>query len=1511
MSRPRIATFLPIAVALAGLLGAGAQAVHVRQVNHEVERERFESAADQAIARLRGRFASYERGLRGARALVLTAGGDALTREQFKVYSTSRDYEREFPGALGFGVAWKISDAAIEAFVAKQRAAGRSDFTLRELGSHDRDHVIVTFIEPEEPNVPALGLDLASEPSRREAALASARSGEAVLTAPISLLQTKGAASSGLLFMLPVYRAGAPVETPEERERALLGWTYCPLSVERILESFENFGGDLALEIREATGGVAGPRFYATPGADEPPFDGLIKRAQLPMHGREWTIDVRARRLFVEHLGLESPISSVVGIGLGAILFAVLLHAYLRDVDRRLSAALEHSQLAAIVEGSSDGVIGITIDGVVTSWNAAAEKLLGWAASEAIGVPLGTLVLPEDRAHEIVESLADLRKGRAALPFTTVLRHSDGTPLDVSVAYSPIKGPEGRVIGVSCAVRDIRAEKEAEGRLRELNATLEQQVEERTRALAERNQELLVAHHDLQNLVDAVPYAMLVVDERGAIEVVNARAELVFGRPREALLRATLDALVPERFRAGSAADPRVLFSPRELRVGQPAEPFVALRADGSEVPIEVALSAMTTTRGPRTVVAVLDITERRRQDALIQTYAALQAGIFANAGVAIFALDTKERITLMNLAAEALSGYSVEELQGDDRPTLIVGLDERIATLSATLGRPVSRREALLGGDRSVGEVEVLVRRKDGRRVPAAVRIAELRGGTGELLGYVLVVTDLTERKRVEDALRGAMEASDAANRAKSEFIANMSHEIRTPMNAILGFGYLLEKAELPASARATMRKIHSAGRSLLAILNDILDFSKIEAGRLELERVPFRLTDVLSNLATMLSASTGYKPVEVIVGPAPPGCDHLYGDSLRLSQVLTNLATNAVKFTESGEVVISVASVRRSAGEVSLRFSVKDTGMGIPKEKRDEIFSPFSQVDSSTTRKFGGTGLGLAITKRLIALMGGALAVESAPGEGSEFSFDLRFQPAAASKPSVWQGTEVRALIVEDHPTARSVLAASAASLGWAVEAVGSGDRAIEVVKAANDAGKPFAVVFVDASMKGLGGMGVAARIKALGDKDPTVVVLMVTAAQRSQVLESLSVGLIDEVVLKPVTSATLSETLSSSRDRRGENPTSSEQRASAAPRLVGMRVLVVDDREINREVASRILEEEGAEVLTADDGQAALEMLGAAPERFDAVLMDVQMPVMDGYEATRQIRQNPALRDLPVLALTAGAFRNQHDAAIAAGMDGFIPKAFDVGELVALLQRVRHQRRSGEPRRTLDAVPGASAAPPSDPELPSTPPDAKEQPLLDVALGLSRLRKETVFKKCLDLFRSTHPDDEDKLRAHLESGALVDAASLSHKLKGAAASLALTRVATLAAVVERETRAGNAPRATAIELGEALIATRSAIDAYLGPVTATAPKAPVAPFSGLSDTAKARCVALAGRLLDAVDGGDPETADGLLRELGEHVPAPTLEPIQRCLDEFDFPRAKQLSSSLLEALRGRGLS
>jgi signal transduction histidine kinase len=638
----------------------------------------------------------------------------------------------------------------------------------------------------------------------------------------------------------------------------------------------------------------------------------------------------------------------------------------------------------------------------------------------------------------------------------------------------------------------------------------------------------------------------------------------------------------------------------------------------------------------------------------------------------------------------------------------------------------------------------------------------------------------DITEEKKVEFALAEAMKAADAANQAKGDFLANMSHEIRTPMNAIMGLSDLCLRTELSPKQQDYLSKIHASAGALLGIINDILDFSKIEAGKLDMESLPFEIDQVLDNLATVVTVKTQEKGLELLFSRAADVPSVLVGDALRLGQVMVNLVNNAVKFTETGEIVVQIEVVDTQDEEVTIKFSIRDTGIGMTKEQQGRLFKSFSQADTSTTRKHGGTGLGLAISKQLVEMMGGKIHVESEPDKGSDFIFTANFgigeESEQRSHIPITDLQHMNALVVDDNSTSRDIFKTYLESFTFKVTTAEDAEAAIRILEATQE---PPELIVMDWLMPGMNGFEAAQKIKQdLGlAKDPHIII--VTAFGTSGLAEKPGAEFIDEFLAKPVSPSHLFDSVMNAfgqhvAKKRMQHLSGRQAEMDALRPIQGASLLVVEDNEINQQVARELLEHALFRVDVANHGQEAIEMINKG--QYDAVLMDVQMPVMDGLTATRELRKDEKYKAMPILAMTANATHEDQQRCKEAGMDDHIAKPIVPKILFeTLLKWVEHKERD-VPDAPTDEFSGEDSI-----ELP-------DLAGIDTEAGLARVGGNvSSYLKLLEKFVDNQAGAIQELEAAIAEGDAETAVRLAHTVKGVGGAIGASTLQQAAAKLE----------------------------------------------------------------------------------------------------------------------------
>jgi PAS domain S-box-containing protein len=917
------------------------------------------------------------------------------------------------------------------------------------------------------------------------------------------------------------------------------------------------------------------------------------------------------------------------------------------------------AQMRSILEQEFDATIETDCRGVVTGWGARAETVFGWTSSEMIGHFFLNVVVPPDFREAYQQEFRDLlAAGDSPVVnkrIETKVLHRDGRQFYMEMFLSALR--RGEACRVSLFARDITPHKQLEKSLRI--------SEERTQAILDRIEDGCFE----VELSDEGRYLFV---NQGFCEITGYCADEMLGKS----FREFFDAQTSRQL---------YLAYRKVYETGEPLKAFeyALTMKDGTQRYVEESVSLKKDSQGPPTAFIGIrrDCTQRKLAEERIRVSEERYRAILEQIEDGYFEIDLRGRYQLVNdgycrmlrCPPSYIVGKSYKEIVA---PPQVVMLYEVFHKVYKT-GEPVR-------------SLEYETSRPDGSVIFVENSISLRKDRQGQPIGYHVIVRDITERKRTEQELATAKEAAEAANHAKSTFLATMSHEIRTPMNGVLGMTELVLDSELTEEQREHLGLVKSSAESLLSIINDVLDFSKIEAEKLELESIPFDLRESLGDTMKALSFRAHQKGLELIYDVQPDVPEGLIGDPTRLRQIAVNLVGNAIKFTEHGEVVVSV---EQEPGEppkddsVRLHFAVRDTGVGIPANKQNKVFEPFSQVDGSMARKYGGTGLGLTICARLVEKMGGRIWVESQPGKGSTFRFTARLgvPKTSSSRPIRLPPEQLRdlsVLVVDDNSTNRRVLHGLLTRWGMKPTTVEGGKAALQALEIAKSTGNSFPLVLLDGQMPEMDGFTVAEQIHRNVDLAGATIMMLTSAGHLGDVARCRELG-ISAYLVKPILPDELQNAICLIVQKGPpETPLPLVTRHKVREVRHHMRVLLVEDNLVNQKLAMALLEKRGFGVTTVGDGKGVLAALQREP--FDLVLMDIQMPEMDGFEATAAIREaeKSTGRHVPIIAMTAHALKGDQERCLTAGMDAYVSKPIRTSELFETIARTLERYRELEP-------------------------------------------------------------------------------------------------------------------------------------------------------------------------------------------------------------------------------------
>jgi PAS domain S-box-containing protein len=1143
----------------------------------------------------------------------------------------------------------------------------------------------------------------------------------------------------------------------------------------------------------------------------------------------------------------------------------------------------------AIFNSANFSKIATDAQGVIQIFNVGAERMLGYTAGEVLNrITPAQISDPQEiiaRAESLSAELGTpIAPGFEALVFKasrgiediyelTYIR-KDGSRFPAVVSVTALRDAEGSIIGYLLIGTDNTARKRAE--------------------------EALLKAGALQNAIfNSANFSSIATDANGVIQIFNVGAERMLGYTAEEVMNKITPAEISDSRELIARAEALSAELATPIAPGFEALVFKAsrgiediyeltyIRKDGSRFPAVVSTTALRDAEGA--IIGYLligtDNTARKQIEAeqaqlsqRLRDHQFYTRSLFESNVDALMTTDAAGIIADVNKQMEALTGCTRDELIGAPFKTFFTDPERAEAGIRLALSK------------RKVTDYEMTACDRSGKQTVVSYNATTLYDRDRRLQGVFAALREITERKQYEQSLREATARAEHANSAKSEFLANMSHEIRTPLNAVIGLGYLLEHTMLSDDQRQLLSKIQFGGRALLGVINNVLDLSKIEAGEMSLEDGPFDPRELIRDLGQMLSPQAAAKGIQLLVQMAPSLPQMVHGDASRLRQVLTNLLGNSIKFTETGHVELKTFCTETSSDRIRLRCTVQDTGIGIQASALAGLFTPFTQADASTTRRFGGTGLGLSIARRFVELMGGEIGVTSTVGVGSIFWLEIPLRVAhdvdsAAAAPGLTM------LIADSSGDKPDRLVSMTRALGWSPQVTESGNEVLGIMAATEPSMWPD-VLILDLHLDDMDAHQLILRLEEQVSPAELPPAIVVGDFAQSYVDHDQLMRAADIFLLRPLTSSALFNAVNSivakrpdSLDRVLQSTNFDELRAQW---LAGVHILVVDDSDINLEVAQRILQKQGAIVAICSDGIAALEHVRTHHQQLDIVLMDVQMPVLDGNEVTRRIRQELQLSSLPIVALTAGALVVERQRALEAGMNDFISKPFDPQVLIRKVRRLVEKAR-GKPISMV--ILDAQLAKPGDDR-------PKLMPSIDANVVQQMFGDDLVlFDSLLMRLLHEYPDlsvpviivsEDQAQRAHLKGR--------THKLKGSAGMIGATEIVRLAGAAEKALHQGRPAEMVEgllARLASALVSLGKEADSYTKRRASNIDEVKVAVGAHADPTSLDELRVL----LESQDLGALEKFKSLALSLSEMLGPLRFGRLLEAIDNLDFQQGAQL--------------
>lgn len=1218
----------------------------VKNKNNQIVNRLILQELDEISREIVTGIGQFEYGLQGLRGAINTVKLNNFNYQNNLDYFQSRDYSREFPGTRGFGVIKKINRSDVSEFTKNAQQDRNADFQIKQLNDPKETLFVIQYIEPEVNNKQAVGLDIGSEQNRRSAAIKSAITNSLQLTGPITLVQANEKTNYGFLLLLPIQKSLSSQQNQVivSKGNAISGWVYAPLLINEILDAVSDVNENFHISISDLYLNKV-TDFYSSETGSELESDIRMNKV-LNVFGRKWQISVTPTRDYIQSLALKKPSDAYTEIVLLTIFVSLLIVFIGNSVAKRLDALTRKLRYAAVVKNTTEAIVAVDKDFLILHFNNAARELFKGGVQGATHQRprLISWLKPYIKQDKLVAFFKQVSRGESLLNKSFEYKEGKGTK-HLQVSFIPLmKGNE--FLGATVSISDVTKLIELQNKLEVKNDKLEMQVVEKSGEIERRA--LFQA-----SVLDSSGTAIMATDLTGVITLLNQSALTLFELNQSNTINKTniIELVQSTFFENGQSLDFEAWVN---KQLERQSSGFVTFSTEsGNDVPVNLTSSAILDENKQAT--GYVFMAEDIRETLSLKRHVSLINSALDNSQDLLLWLDPLGNILHIN-------EFAREHLEYKENVSETHSINNIMAFEHGESWESIKHNI----DQQNLISIERCYRQRDNEFVPVLISCCLLTIGTETV--YYLAAKNISAQKSEQQKLKSALARLDVENKSKTLFMSQMSHELRTPLNITSGMLQMLELTEIDEVQRTSIEGAQHSMKHLTYMIDDIMDLSDAERGVLKLDCSEFVLDEVLNDIGFQLSELLVDKPVEVHFDLDQSLPTKLSGDVKKLRKILLSIATNAVKFTPRGEVIIKIWAKRKITNDLALHFSISDTGIGIKQDQLTKIFELFSQSDNSNSRQYGGLGVGLTIANQFVKLMGGELSVDTEKEVGSTFNFHVYLVEVKSSSKVIPKSldTPLNILLVDDNLTALNTLGNTIKVLGWQVCVASNAKDAFSLFEQAIADDNRFDLVLLDWKMPDVDGWQLADQIRAITPAEEVPLVIMVSATSRKKLTEKAveSNARLNGFITKPVTRTMLIDVISDAISA-SQYISPTENTTSGSQPLSGKTVLVVEDNPTNQLIAQTLLESQGAKVVVAEGGLVAIDKL--ENQAVDFVLMDIQMPDIDGYEATRRIRANQQHVNLPIYAMTANVSDADKQRCYQAGMDGHIAKPFQIKDVV----------------------------------------------------------------------------------------------------------------------------------------------------------------------------------------------------------------------------------------------------